>query len=71
MFNSLRAAYEPTLEALAAVMADEVDQVEMYDAVVDALADGDGPRARQRAQELLDPATNSLFHAIDQLEATS
>ena len=71
MFNSLRAAYEPTLDALAALMADEVDQIEMYDAVVDALEAGDGPLARKRAEELLDPATNSLFHAIDALEATS
>ena len=71
MFNSLRAAYEPTLDALAALMADEVDQIEMYDAVVDALEAGDGLLARKRAEELLDPATNSLFHAIDLLEATS
>lgn len=71
MFNSLRAAYEPTLDALATLMADEVDHVEKYDAVVDALAAGDGPLARQRAQELLDPATNSLFHAIELLEATT
>jgi GntR family transcriptional repressor for pyruvate dehydrogenase complex len=49
-------------------MADEVDQIEMYDAVVDALEAGDGPLARQRAEELLDPATNSLFRAIDLLE---
>jgi GntR family transcriptional repressor for pyruvate dehydrogenase complex len=68
MFNSLRAAYEPTLDALAALMADEVDQIEMYEAVVDALEAGDGPLARQRAEELLDPATNSLFRAIDLLE---
>jgi GntR family transcriptional repressor for pyruvate dehydrogenase complex len=69
MFNSLRAAYEPTLEALASLMADEVDHIEKYDAVVDALAAGDGAIARQRAEELLDPATNSLFHAIELLEA--
>jgi DNA-binding FadR family transcriptional regulator len=69
MFNSLRAAYEPTLDALAALMADEVDHVERYDAVVDALAAGDGTLARQRAQELLEPATHSLIHAIELLEA--
>jgi DNA-binding FadR family transcriptional regulator len=69
MFNSLRAAYEPTLDALAALMADEVDQIGAYDAVVDALAAGDGPLARQRAEELLGPATRSLIHAIELLEA--
>ena len=71
MFNSLRAAYEPTLDALAALMADEVDQVSRYDAVVDALALGDGPRASMAASELLEPATRSLLHAIDLLEASA
>lgn len=69
MFNSLRAAYEPTLDALAALMADEVDAIERYDALVDALARGDGPLARQRAEDLLGPATHSLIHAIELLEA--
>jgi GntR family transcriptional regulator, transcriptional repressor for pyruvate dehydrogenase complex len=69
MFNSLRAAYEPTLDALAALMADEVDAIERYDAVVDALAAGDGPQARESAEELLGPATHSLIHAIELLEA--
>lgn len=68
MFNSLRAAYEPTLEALATLMAEEVDQVERYDALVDALAAADGPAARARAEELLEPATRSLTTAIDLLE---
>ena len=69
MFNSLRAAYEPTIDALAALMADEVDQVERYDAVVDALVAGDGALARRRAEDLLGPATHSLIHAIELLEA--
>ena len=30
MFNSLRAAYEPALEALAPLMAEEVGQVDAY-----------------------------------------
>lgn len=70
MFNSLKAAYEPTLDALAALMADEVDAIERYDVLVDALALGDGPLARQRASDLLGPATHSLIHAIELLEAT-
>ena len=70
MFNSLRAAYEPTIDALAALMADEVDQVERYGAVVDALAAGDGGLASRRAEELLKPATDALIRAIDLLEAT-
>lgn len=69
MFNSLRAAYEPTIDALATVMAAEVDQVEKYDALVDALADRNGVLARERAHDLLGPATRSLIDAIDLLEA--
>ena len=69
MFNSLRAAYEPTLDALAALMSEEVDRIEAYDAVVDALAAGDGPRARLHAEDLLGPATRSLIQAIEMLEA--
>lgn len=69
MFNSLRAAYEPTLDALAALMSEEVDRIEAYDDLVDALAAGDGPLARRRAEDLLGPATHSLIHAIDLLEA--
>src|SRR3954454_21446327 len=38
MFNSLRAAYEPTIDALATVMAEEVDQVSKSSALIDALA---------------------------------
>ena len=45
MFNSLRAAYEPTLDALATLMAEEVDQVERYAALADAVAAGDADLA--------------------------
>ena len=51
MFNSMRAAYEPVLDALAVVMSAEVDRVEAYDALTDAIEAGDGdrcPRARSR-----------------------
>jgi GntR family transcriptional repressor for pyruvate dehydrogenase complex len=68
MFNSLRAAYEPTLDALATLMAEEVEQVAAYDAVADALEAHDAPLARRRAEALLGPATRSLITAIDQLE---
>jgi DNA-binding FadR family transcriptional regulator len=68
MFNSLRAAYEPTLDALATLMAEEVDQPERYDALAAALAERDADRARVAAEELLGPATRSLVAAIDLLE---
>jgi DNA-binding FadR family transcriptional regulator len=69
MFNSLRAAYEPTLDALATLMAEEVDQVDRYAALADAVAEGDAEAARSRAVDLLGPATRSLVHAIEMLEA--
>lgn len=68
MFNSLRAAYEPTLDALAALMAAEVDQIERYAAVVDALEARDPVRARAEAELLLAPATRSLIATLDLLE---
>ena len=68
MFNSMRAAYEPVLDALAVVMSAEVDKVEAYDALTDAIAAGDGATARQRAHDLLAVATTSLTDALDALE---
>ena len=68
MFNSMRAAYEPVLDALAVVMSAEVDRVEAYDALTDAIAADDGATARQRAHDLLAVATTSLTDALDALE---
>ena len=68
MFNSMRAAYEPVLDALAVVMSAEVDKVEAYDALTDAIAAGDGATARRRAHDLLAVATTSLTDALDALE---
>lgn len=68
MFNSMLAAYEPALEALAVVMSAEVEQVSAYAALAAAVADRDPDLARSRAEELLSHATNSLIAAIDALE---
>jgi DNA-binding FadR family transcriptional regulator len=68
MFNSMLAAYEPALEALAVVMSAEVEQVSAYAALAAAVADRDPELARSRAEELLSHATNSLIAAIDALE---
>ncbi|MFE9703280.1 FadR/GntR family transcriptional regulator [Streptomyces sp. NPDC005930] len=68
MFNSLRAAYEPALDALAQVMATEVDRTCAYDAVVAAIADADADAAYSRAEALLRPATEALIEVIKQLE---
>jgi GntR family transcriptional repressor for pyruvate dehydrogenase complex len=68
MFNGLRAAYEPALEALAPLMAIEVAQTSAYRALAQAVRSGDAKQARARAVRLLTPATAALIDALDQLE---
>ena len=68
MYNTLRATYEPALEALATVMADEVGRPSAYRELADAINAGDPERARKAAQDLLEPATTGLLTVIDNLE---
>jgi GntR family transcriptional repressor for pyruvate dehydrogenase complex len=68
MYNTLRATYEPALDALATVMADEVGRPAAYRKLADAVAAGDPERASKAAQDLLEPATKGLLTAIDNLE---
>jgi GntR family transcriptional repressor for pyruvate dehydrogenase complex len=69
MFNSLRAAYEPALEALAPLMAEEVGQVDAYRVLTAALGSGDPDTARAAADRVLRPATESLLSALAALGA--
>jgi DNA-binding FadR family transcriptional regulator len=64
MFNSLRAAYEPALEALAPVMAAEVGQIGAYRVLTAAVGAGDPETARAAADRVLRPATDSLLTAL-------
>ena len=64
MFNSLRAAYEPALEALAPLMAEEVGQVGAYRLLTAAIGAGDPETARAAADRVLRPATTSLLTAL-------
>lgn len=68
MFNSLRAAYEPAIEALAVLMEAEVSRLDDYRAVAAAVAAADPEAARRAAQDLLQPLTTSLIDAITRLE---
>jgi len=68
MFNNLRAAYEPALEALAPLMAEEVDQVGAYRLLTAAIGAGDPETARAAADRVLRPATTSLLAALEALE---
>ncbi len=68
MFNTLRATYEPALEALATVMAAEVSHPELYQRVAQAITAGDPAGARSAAVELLEPATRGLLTALSGLD---
>jgi len=68
MFNTLRAAYEPALPALATLMAAEVGQVQAYRALAGVIAAGEPAAAATAARELLEPATVALIAALTALE---
>jgi GntR family transcriptional repressor for pyruvate dehydrogenase complex len=68
MYNTLRAAYEPALPALATVMAAEVGRPDAYRRLADAIAAGEPDAAMQAAVELLEPATTAMIAAIASLE---
>jgi DNA-binding FadR family transcriptional regulator len=68
MFNSLRAAYEPALEALAPLMAEEVGQIGAYRLLTAAIGAADPETARAAAERVLRPATTNLLTALEALE---
>lgn len=68
MFNSLRATYEPALEALAHVMEPEVTHVAAYRRLVAAITARDTWAARDAATDLLAPITATLLDALAELE---
>lgn len=71
MFNSLRAAYEPAIEALAPVMSEEVGQIGAYRLLTAAIGEGDPDTARAAAERVLRPATAHLLTALSALEDKS
>lgn len=68
MFNTLRAAYEPALPALAVMMAAEVGNVEAYRRVARAIEARDPQNAETAARQLLEPASNTLLAALNTME---
>jgi DNA-binding FadR family transcriptional regulator len=68
MFNTLRAAYEPALPALATLMAAEVGQTQAYRTLAAAIAAGKPAAAAAAARALLEPATTALVAALNALE---
>lgn len=68
MFNSLRAAYEPALGAMSVVLAGEVEQVDAYRGLAEAIRAGDAARARARADALLQTGHDLMAAALDHLK---
>lgn len=68
MYNTLRAAYEPALPALATIMAAEVGRPAAYRRLADAITAGEAGRAQRAARDLLEPATTELIAALRELE---
>jgi DNA-binding FadR family transcriptional regulator len=71
MYNNLRSAYEPVIEALAHVMDAEALRCETYRELADAITGGEVVRARGVADALLRPSTDSLLAAFDDAEVTT
>jgi len=68
MFNTLRAAYEPALPALAMMMAAEVGNVAAYRRLADEIGAGEPGPAEAAARALLEPATRTLLTALGEME---
>lgn len=68
MFNTLRAAYEPALPALAVMMAAEVAQIRCYRNLAAAIDAADPTAAEAAARRLLEPVTAALTTALDAME---
>jgi GntR family transcriptional regulator, transcriptional repressor for pyruvate dehydrogenase complex len=68
MYNNLRSAYEPVIEALAHAMDAEALRHETYRELADAIAGRDEKRARAVAEALLRPSTDSLLAAFENAE---
>ena len=70
MFNTLRAAYEPALPALAIMRAAEVGHSAAYRTLAGAIAAADPGAAEAAARHLLEPATHTLIAALSAMEET-
>lgn len=68
LFNGLRVAYEPALDALSVVLAPEVDRTGDYTAIAAAVADGDAGRASALATDLLAVGQQAITRLLDQIE---
>src|SRR3954452_3289751 len=68
LFNNLRQAYEPAMEALAPLLEGEVSNLAGYRAVVRAVLAGHGEDAVAAVEDLLRPATEAIVAFLDDVE---
>ena len=68
MYNSLRASYEPVIEAMSAVMDIEVSNLGAYRTLTAAITGERPTAAAKAAADLLRPATEALLEAMRALE---
>jgi GntR family transcriptional regulator, transcriptional repressor for pyruvate dehydrogenase complex len=69
LFNALRRAYEPVMDALAVLMQSEFANVDGYAAVVAAVEARDPERAAEAVRDLVGPGAAAMLSAIDDLLA--
>jgi GntR family transcriptional regulator, transcriptional repressor for pyruvate dehydrogenase complex len=67
LFNSLRAAYEPALPVLAAVLG-RGETAGAYRVLTAGIEEGDPDTARAAAERVLRPSTDALLAALDTLD---
>jgi DNA-binding FadR family transcriptional regulator len=70
LFNNLRQAYEPAMEALAPLLDGEVSNLAGYRALTDAVLAGDADTACAAVDDLLRPATEAIVTFLDDFEDT-
>ncbi|WP_108665928.1 FadR/GntR family transcriptional regulator [Euzebya rosea] len=68
MFNGLRAAYEPMLDVLADAMAAEVDRIDAYTALAEAIEAGDAESAHDLAADLLSSGHGAISDLLDRID---
>jgi DNA-binding FadR family transcriptional regulator len=67
LFNALEAAYLPAMDALAAVLADELTDVDGYRDLVAALLAGDAAQAAATGRRIIGRGTQAALAALDRL----
>jgi DNA-binding FadR family transcriptional regulator len=67
LYNQLRAAFEPALDAMADLLAVETDEPDRFEAIAAAIVAGDTDAASRAASELLGLGEAALLAALDDL----